>query len=250
MLRRSLLTGMAGMVGLAGTAQAQDLNSLIKAAQGLKTTKAQSSSAPTTNLKSSDADAGLRQTLNLGTVAAVTRLSKPDGYWADQLVQIALPGPFKSAQSLLKPLGQSGMLDELHESMNHAAEKAAPVAKGLFLDAIKSITLKDAVGIIRGGPTSGTEYLHKSTGTRLTELFLPSMGSALENTGAVHALNQAITRNKLGGYVKQDPKTYLSHYAVGKALDGLFFYIGQEEKSIRSDPSKRTTALLKTVFGG
>ena len=250
MLRRSLLTGLAGMVGLTGTTEAQDLNSLIKTVQGLQKSKVQTPSTTASPLKPSDADAGLRQTLNLGTVAAVTRLSKPDGYWADALVQIALPGPFKSAQSLLKPLGQSGLLDELHESMNHAAEKAAPVAKGLFLDAIKSMTLKDAVGIIRGGPTSGTDYLHQATGPHLTELFLPSMGSALENTGAVHAMNQAITRNKLGGYVKQDPKTYLSHYAVGKALDGLFYYVGQEEKSIRSDPSKRTTALLKTVFGG
>ena len=36
---------------------------------------------------------------------------------------------------------------------------------------------------------------------------------------------------------------------VGKALDGLFHVLGEEEKMIRTNPVARTTDLLKEVFG-
>jgi hypothetical protein len=201
------------------------------------------------DISNKDADAGLRQTLSLSTASAVTRVSKPDGYWGDDAIRIPLPHPLASAQSLLKPLGQSGMLDDVHLHMNRAAEAAAPVAKGLFLDAIKGMTIQDAVGIIRGGPTSGTDYLQKTTTPRLTTLFTPPMESALQSTGAVHYLDEAVQRNKLQGVVKTDAKTYLGHYAVGLALGGLFHYVGTEEASIRHDPGKTGAQLLKTVFG-
>ena len=42
----------------------------------------------------------------------------------------------------------------------------------------------------------------------------------------------------------------LDHHVTTKALDGLFYMIGQEEKKIRTDPAARVTELLKTVFGG
>jgi len=41
----------------------------------------------------------------------------------------------------------------------------------------------------------------------------------------------------------------LDHYVTNKALDGLFLMVGQEEKSIRTNPAARVTDLLKTVFG-
>jgi hypothetical protein len=41
----------------------------------------------------------------------------------------------------------------------------------------------------------------------------------------------------------------LNKYVVGKALDGLFLTLGEEEKKIRKDPAAQTTALLKEVFG-
>jgi hypothetical protein len=100
-------------------------------------------------LTSGDADTGLREALSLGTVAAVTRVEKPDGYWGDGLIRIPLPKTLAKVQKTLKPLGMSGALDEVHSTMNHAAEAAAPVAKDLFLDAIRGMTLKDASKAVR-----------------------------------------------------------------------------------------------------
>jgi hypothetical protein len=36
---------------------------------------------------------------------------------------------------------------------------------------------------------------------------------------------------------------------TNKALDGLFYMLGEEEKKIRTDPAARVTELLKKVFG-
>ena len=44
-------------------------------------------------------------------------------------------------------------------------------------------------------------------------------------------------------------RMHTSRTAVDRALDGLFVYIGEEERGIRRDPARRGTDLLKRVFG-
>jgi hypothetical protein len=44
-------------------------------------------------------------------------------------------------------------------------------------------------------------------------------------------------------------KNQLIGFAVDRTLDGLFIYIGEEERGIRRDPARRGTDLLKRVFG-
>jgi len=238
--RRLNLAVVAAAFGLGAARQAVAADTLSKIVSAVSKAK---------GLSNDDADKGLREALSLGAASAVTQVGKPDGYWGDGLIQIPLPKALAQVQKTLKPLGLSGALDEVHSSMNHAAEQAAPVAKDLFLDAIRSLTLKDAIGIVKGGPTSGTQYLKSATTPRLTTLFTPPIASALEHTGAVTSLDQAIARNGLKAYVKEDPKTYLSKHAVKYALSGLFYYVGEEESAIRRDPAKRTSEILKRVFG-
>ncbi|MCA1934914.1 MAG: DUF4197 domain-containing protein [Asticcacaulis sp.] len=232
---------IAALISAGWTTQAaaeSDLSKVIKAVTASKG-----------GLTASQADSGLREALSLGAAAAVTRVARTDGYWGDSLIRIPLPDTLSKVQRTLKPLGLSGALDDVHLKMNRAAETAAPVAKGLFIDAIKALTIQDAIGIVKGGPTSGTQYLQKATTPRLTTLFTPPIETALQQTGAVQALDRAIKRNGLNGYIKKEPKVYLSEFAVGKALGGLFHYVGTEETAIRTDPAKRTSAILKAVFG-
>ncbi len=232
--RRSLVAGLMvfGAAGLGGEALAKvRLKTLLG------------------GLSDADAQGALRETLDNGTVAAVARVGKPGGYWDDPAIRIPLPKPLSGLQKAMKPLGQSGLLDDVHLRMNRAAENAAPVAQGLFVAAIKSMTIKDAVGIVKGGPTSGTQYLQQKTTPGLTTAFTPPMENALQSTGAVDYLNRAIQRNNLQGVIKTDAKTWLGGYAVAMALDGLFHYVGVEETAIRRDPAKRTSQLLKKAFG-
>ncbi|MGN6209642.1 DUF4197 domain-containing protein [Asticcacaulis sp.] len=200
-------------------------------------------------LSNADAQAGLRAALQQGADTAVTHLSQTNGYWGDPQIRIPLPKTLASAQKLLKPLGQSGLLDDLHLRMNRAAENAAPVARGLFINAIQTLTINDAVGIIRGGNTAGTLYLQKKTTPALTAAFTPPMENAMQASGAVDYFDRAIKRNNLKSYFQTDAKTYLGQYVTGLALQGLFIFVGREETAIRRDPAKRTTQILKSVFG-
>ena len=200
-------------------------------------------------LSNADAQAGLRAALKQGADTAVTRLSQTNGYWGDSQIRITLPKTLASAQKLLKPLGQSGLLDDLHLRMNRAAESAAPVARGLFVNAIQTLTINDAMAIIKGGNTAGTLYLQKKTTPALTTAFTPPMENAMQASGAVDYFDRAIKRNNLKSYFQTDAKTYLGQYATGLALQGLFIFVGREETAIRRDPAKRTVQILKTVFG-
>ena len=229
--RRKLLTGLM-VLAFAGDAVAK-----VK----LKSVLA--------GLSDKDAQGGLREMLDNGAIAAVTRVGKPGGYWDDPAIRIPLPKSLDTLQKTLKPLGQSGLLDDVQLRMNRAAEGAAPVAQGLFISAIKAMTIRDAMAIVKGGPTSGTDYLQKTTTPGLTDAFTPPMESALQSTGAVDYLNRFILRNKLQSLVKTDAKTWLGGHAVTYALDGLFHYVGVEETAIRRDPARRTSQLLKKVFG-
>ncbi len=201
--------------------------------------------------KLSDATAqkGLRQMLDDGTVASVARLGKTDGYWGDSAVRIPLPKTFAMAGKAAKLIGQSQMFDDLHLRINRGAEAAAPLARDLFHDAISNMSIKDATDIVKGGPTSGTEYLRTTTTPRLTKAFLPIIEGTLQSTGAVEYLDRTVKRNRMEGIIKTDAKTYLGKYTVGLALDGLFHYIGVEETSIRRSPAKRASDILKLVFG-
>ncbi len=200
-------------------------------------------------LSNTDAQAGLRAALKQGAETAVTHLSQTDGYWGDPQIRIPLPKTLASAQKLLKPLGQSGLFDDLHLRMNRAAESAAPVARSLFVGAIQTLTINDAAGILKGGNTAGTLYLQKKTTPALTTAFTPPMENAMQASGAVDYFDRAIKRSNLKSYFQTDAKTYLGQYATGLALQGLFIFVGREETAIRRDPAKRTVQILKTVFG-
>ena len=56
-------------------------------------------------------------------------------------------------------------------------------------------------------------------------------------------------QNSMVSSVLGNENLNLDSYVVGKALDGLFYMLGQEEKQIRTNPAAQTTTLLKEVFG-
>jgi hypothetical protein len=200
------------------------------------------------SFSSTEADTALRQALTIGAGKVVARLGVTDGYFADPKVHIPLPKSLKSVQSTLSALGMSQPLDDLELKLNRGAETAAPQAKSLFVNAIKAMTVTDAVGIIRGSETAGTEFLKGKTMSSLTTAFTPPMKTALTSAGALKAADKASSTAAKYGY-KKDLRGELTGYAVQTALDGMFLYLGEEEKAIRKDPVNRTTSILKKVFG-
>ena len=200
-------------------------------------------------LNEGDAAAGVRAALERGALAAVSVLGKTDGFLGNPLVRIPLPGILNDAVKLLKATGQGKKLDELVLAMNRAAESAVPVAKPLFVSTVRSISVEDALKVVRGGETSVTDFFAAKTRTPLADKFLPIVTQATEKQSLAARYNAVAAKAAGLGLLKGDDVN-IQQYVTARALDGLFKMIGEEEKKIRADPVKTGSAILKKVFGG
>ena len=202
---------------------------------------------------------GLRTALDQAARLATTRLGRRDGFWGDPQVRIPLPRQVSSIQSTLRRVGMSGAIDDLELGLNRAAEAAMPAARDIFISAIRDMSVSDAVGIVRGSDTAATEYLRRSAGPRLERALEPPMQSAMRQAGVYRSLDQIepyvnrgnslLGRLGMGGASTNDLAQRLSDHAVDKALDGVFYYVGEEERAIRRDPLGQASSILRRVFG-
>jgi hypothetical protein len=192
---------------------------------------------------------GLKEALSVGTQNAVKSLSRPDGYFGNEMVKILMPEKLRNVAEVLKRFGFQQQVDEFVLSMNRAAEKAAPQAASIFGDAIKEMTFDDAKKILAGGDTSATDFFREKTHDRLYDAFRPVISSSMDKVGTTKAYKDMIGKYESLPFMGSQSFD-LDNYVTNKALDGLFVTVGQEEKKIRTDPAARTTELLRTVFGG
>ena len=204
---------------------------------------------PALALSEGDAAAGVRAALERGAVSAVGKLGQADGFLGNPKVRIPLPGYLNDAAKLLKAAGQQHKVDELVTAMNRAAEAAVPEAKTLLVSAAKSITVDDALKIVKGGDTSVTDYFAAKTREPLGVKFLPIVTQATERVSLADRYNAVASKAVGLGLVKKEDAN-IQQYVTTKALDGLFTMIGEEEREIRADPVKTGSAILKKVFGG
>jgi hypothetical protein len=190
----------------------------------------------------------LKQALEVGTANAVTITGKTDGYFKNHLIKILLPERLKTVESGLRAVGYGPQVDELVLGMNRAAERAAPQAKQIFWDAIGAMTIDDARKILNGSDTAATEYFKAKTSDSLTMAFRPIVERSMSQVGVTRQYKELLGRAQSIPFLNTEPYD-LDHYVVGKALDGLFLVVGDEEKKIRTNPSARVTDLLRDVFG-
>jgi uncharacterized protein DUF4197 len=192
--------------------------------------------------------AALKQALQVGTENAVNLTGRTDGYFSNQAIKILMPEKLRTVEKGLRAVGYGAEVDDLVLSMNRAAERAAPEAKKIFWDAIGKMTIDDAQRILNGTPTAATDYFKDKTSASLTQAFRPIVDRTMDEVGTVKQYNELLGQAKAIPFLKTE-KYDLGRYVVGKALDGLFHVVGDEERKIRSDPSARVTSLLKEVFG-
>ena len=198
-------------------------------------------------LSESDAVAGVRVALERGAMAALALLGKTDGFLANALVRIPLPGYLHEAAKLLRAAGQGKKLDELVLAMNRAAETAVPVAKPLLVQAVKAASVEDALKVVRGGSTSVTDFFAAKTRSSLGASFLPIVTEATKRVSLAERYNAVAGKAAGLGLVKGDD-IQIERYVTARALSGIYFMIGEEEKKIRADPLKTGSALLQKVF--
>ncbi len=199
-------------------------------------------------LSEADAASGVRAALERGAIAAVANLGKADGFLGNPLVHIPLPGVLHDVAKLLKATGQQKRVDELVTAMNRAAEAAVPQAKALLVNTAKNISVQDALRVVRGGETSVTDFFAGKTRPELSTKFLPIVTQATQKVSLAEKYNAVAGKAAGMGLLKKDDAK-LEPYVTGKALDGLYLMIGEEEKKIRRDPVGTGSQILKAVFG-
>jgi hypothetical protein len=159
-----------------------------------------------------------------------------------------MPEKIRKVADVLEKVGYRQQVDDFVHSMNRAAEKAAPKAASIFGDAIREMTIDDARKILTGGDTAATDFFKAKTHERIYGAFMPVVGSAMNEVGVTRSYKEMMSKYESIPFMSRE-SVDLDHYVTTKAMDGLYYMIGQEEKKIRTDPAARVTDLLKTVFG-
>lgn len=192
--------------------------------------------------------AGLKEALMIGAEKGANLLSQPDAFFGNAARKILVPPEAARIESTLRQIGMGKQVDEAILSMNRAAEDACKTAAPIFTNAIKDMTLDDAVSILRGSDTAATSFLKQKTTAPLTTAFRPIIENSLQKTNATQHWNTLITAFNKVSLRKVNPD--LAGYVTERAMSGVYQQIAVEEQNIRKNPAARTTELLKQVFGG
>ena len=201
------------------------------------------------NITEEEAGFGVKEALNNGINSAVSFLNKPDAFFKNDLYKVLLPPDAKKMEKTLRDIGMGKMADDAIEAINRGAEDAVGYATPIFVDAIKLLTVTDALKLVSGGKNSITDFFREKTSAKLKAAFMPVIDKSLERTNATKYYGDAVARyNKVPLVKKMNPD--LSDHVAEKTLFALFDRIAVEEANIRSNPAARTSDLLKKVFGG
>jgi hypothetical protein len=200
------------------------------------------------DLTAGEASQGLKAALEKGASVAISLLGKEGGFMGNDKVRIPLPGFLDDAAKLMKNFGMGKQIDELVQSMNHAAETAVPMAKDMLMGAVHSMSVTDAKNILSGGDNSVTKFFADKTRDPLGVKFLPVVTQATEKVGLATKYNAFAGKAASFGLVKKEDAN-IQQYVTSKSLDGLYLIIGEEEKKIRQDPIGAGSAILGKVFG-
>ena|SRR5687767_8860657 len=204
---------------------------------------------PTAGLTEKEAGQGIKEALTQGVTRAVLNLNKTDGFFGSDLYKVVLPPDSRRAETTLRRIGLGSQVDRAILAINRGAEDAVGSATPIFVNAIKEMTVTDALSIVRGNNDAATQYFRRKTSGELIAAFTPPIKTSLDKTQATKYYGDiATTYNRLPtSFEKINPD--LPAYVVGKAVDALFDQIAKEEANIRANPVARTTDILRKVFG-
>ncbi|MEO6724816.1 MAG: DUF4197 domain-containing protein [Blastocatellia bacterium] len=200
------------------------------------------------SLSDSKIVAGLKEALQIGTGNAINLTGRVDGFFKNAAIKILLPKQLDTLAKGMRIAGQGQIVDEFTLSMNRAAEKAAPEARKIFVDAVKQMSFEDARKILFGNDTAATDFFKAKTSTRIVTAFRPIIEKSMNEVGATRQYKELMGRFQNLPFARSQSLD-IDQYVVNKSLDGLFYMVGEEEKKIRKDPLARVTSVLKDVFG-
>lgn len=197
-----------------------------------------------------EAGAGIKEALSNGIAKAVLQLNKEDGFFKDLAYKVLLPPDAQRIEKTLRSAGLGSMVDKAILQINRGAEDAVGFAKPIFADAIRQMTVTDAINLIKGGDTSATNFFRRKTMDKLVTAFLPVIKSSLDKVEATKYYGDIVSKYNAFPTTFKKLNPDLPGYVTDRATNALFALIAQEEKNIRANPLARTSDILKKVFGG
>jgi len=247
-MKRILLTGT--MLSLVAFGFAQDSTKKKGSLFGKVTSAVNSvKGGKGTSLSNEDIVSGLKEALSLGAKKSADKLSAADGFFKDAAVKVLMPPEAQKVEKALRSIGAGKLVDDAILSFNRAAEDASKSAAPIFIDAVKNMSIQDALGILKGPDTAATSYLKKATTTNLTNAFKPTFDSSLKKVNATRYWSLVVDKYNSLPTTFNKVNSDLPSYVTQKALSGIFYYVADEEKKIRTNPAARVNDILKKVFG-
>jgi len=204
--------------------------------------------ANTPKLSNTQIGAGLKEALKVGIENAIKLTGAQDGFFRNEAIKITMPEDIKNAEVLMRMLGFGPTVDEAVLSMNRAAEKSVPLAAEIFAGALFDMSFGDVRKIFQGGGTAATDYFKAKTYDKLFEAFRPAVRRVMNDYAVTKKFGEFVAKAESLPLVSKLVTVDIDKYVVSKALDGLFFVLGQQEQKIRTDPAARVTPLLQEVF--
>jgi hypothetical protein len=197
-----------------------------------------------------EAGMGIKEALGKGIANAVLQLNKEDGFFKDAIYKVLLPPDAQKIERTLRNVGLGSMVDKAILQINRGAEDAVGFAKPIFVDAIKQMTLTDAINLVKGGDTSATHFFREKTMAKLVAAFLPVIKTSLDKVEATKYYGDIVTKYNSFPTTMRKLNPDLQGYVTERATNALFDLIAKEERNIRANPLARTSDILKKVFGG
>lgn len=190
----------------------------------------------------------IKESLELGSTRAADLLSQTGGYQNSAVYRIKLPSTVQPLAAKLRQFGLGGQVDRIETLMNQGAERAAVEAKAVFINAVRGMTVTDAMTIIRGSNTAATDYFRQHTETELRARYLPIIQNNLQQIGFYNQYQQLLSAYKQLPLANK-PDLDLEQHVLTQSLNALFAQVGEEEKAIRKDPLGRGSSAIAAVFG-
>lgn len=168
--------------------------------------------------------------LVLSSRRAFARLTQPGGFWDSSVEWINLPVLFGRPGSVTqKVLNSPYLKDKLQQELNRIAEDGARVAAPVVYDAIRTLSVPDALALLRGGSTAATTFLRQSMGSALVNVMIPELEQVMR-VAEDPILNTAV--NALAGVDLADA----AHALALEADNAIWYEIGAQEAEIRDNP--------------
>ncbi|MFM5948425.1 MAG: DUF4197 domain-containing protein [Novosphingobium sp.] len=184
----------------------------------------------------------IRRLLTISAQRAFSRLTAPGGFWDNEVARFDLPDMFSGSGGTIRSLLTSTVFkSQLQKQLNLMAEKGAERAAPVVLEAVRNISITDAVRLVRGGPNEATTWLRGEMGPALVNAMVPGLSDALR-----------ISRDPIVGQaIRALSGVDVSAIAGGiatRADNSIWSQIGVEESAIRANPQSTSDPLLIGVF--